>query len=98
MAYAQFGQDLQRTEEQRRALEISYRREKTISRLVELTTDSEPDVESKALDQAQDEEAAAVNAEAAAVIADEIKQAPETVIEQVDQSVSDTTQNEAVQS
>lgn len=98
MTYAQIGQELPRTEEQIRALALSFRREKAISRLVELTTDPDPDVESEALDQAEDEETAVANAEAATVIAGEIEQAPETVVEQTDHPISDVTQNEAVES
>jgi trigger factor len=45
-AYAQAGEELPRTENQLRALAISYRQEKTLSRLVELTTDPDPDAES----------------------------------------------------
>jgi len=41
--YAQLGQELPRNEEQIRSLLISYRREKALARLVELTTDPDPD-------------------------------------------------------
>jgi len=44
-AYAQAGQNLPRTEAQIRALAQTYRREKAITRLVELTTDPDPDAE-----------------------------------------------------
>ena len=44
-AYEQMGQTLPNTEEQIRSLMISYRREKTLARLVELTTDPDPDAE-----------------------------------------------------
>ena len=44
-AYAQAGQNIARSEQQLRALAISYRREKAITRLVELTTDPDPDAE-----------------------------------------------------
>ena len=47
-AYAQMGQELPHTEDQIRSLMLSYRREKTLSRLVELTTDPDPDAESEA--------------------------------------------------
>ena len=63
-AYAQAGQELPRTEEQIRALAISYRREKAITRLVELTTDPDPDAET---DEELSEEANVENAEAAAL-------------------------------
>jgi trigger factor len=44
-AYTQAGQNITRSEQQLRALTISYRREKAITRLVELTTDPDPDAE-----------------------------------------------------
>jgi trigger factor len=44
-AYAQAGQQLPRTEDQMRALASTYRREKALSRLIELTTDPDPDAE-----------------------------------------------------
>jgi trigger factor len=43
--YAQSGQALPRTEEQARALASSYRREKTLNRLVEITAGPDPDSE-----------------------------------------------------
>jgi len=66
-AYEQMGQPLPRSEEQIRALMLSYRREKTLSRLVELTTDPDPDAES---DEAVEETDAIANAEAAALVGD----------------------------
>jgi trigger factor len=63
-AYAETGQQIQGTEAQRNALSNSYRREKTISRLLELTTDSDEDAESI------DEEISIDNAEAAAEAGD----------------------------
>jgi trigger factor len=51
-AYAQAGQNLPRTEAQIRALAQTYRREKTITRLVELTTDPDPDAEVASDDEA----------------------------------------------
>ena len=45
-AYAQAGEPIARTEQQLRTLAVNYRREKAISRLVELTTDPDPDAES----------------------------------------------------
>jgi trigger factor len=70
-AYAQMGQELPRSEEQIRSLMLSYRREKTLSRLIELTTDPDPD----AVDEAETEEELAeedaiANAEAAALVAE----------------------------
>lgn len=66
-AYAQVGQQLPQTEEQMRSLLISYRREKTLTRLIELTTDPDPDAESEAEAFEETEEAAIANAEAAAL-------------------------------
>jgi trigger factor len=63
-AYAQTGQRIQGTEAQRNALSASYRREKTISRLLELTTDPDPEAEGI------DEEISIDNAEAAAEAGD----------------------------
>ena len=60
-AYAQMGQALPRTEEQLRALAQSLMREKTVSRLVELTTDPDPDEE------IEEEADSLANAEAAAL-------------------------------
>ncbi len=64
-AYAQAGEELPQTEAQIRALAISYRQEKTLSRLVELTTDPDPDAESYV---EEAEEAIVENAEAAALV------------------------------
>jgi len=44
--YAQIGQNVQRTDAQIRALRAGLRREKALSRLIELTTDSDTDTES----------------------------------------------------
>jgi trigger factor len=59
--YSQLGQPLPQTEEQVRGLASSLLREKAISRLIELTTDPDPDEEAEA------EEAAEEAALAAAV-------------------------------
>lgn len=73
-AYEQAGQALPRTEGQIRSLFTSYRREKAITRLIELTTDPDPDLVSEV---AESEEAtvenAAVAAEAAAELASEVE-------------------------
>ncbi|MBO0796546.1 MAG: trigger factor, partial [Ktedonobacteraceae bacterium] len=62
-AYAQMGQPLPRTEAQVRALAVSYRREKALTRLMELTTDPDPDEESE---ETAEEQAVEANAEEAA--------------------------------
>ena len=63
--YEQIGQPLPKTEEQIRALMLSYRREKTLSRLTELTTD--PDPEDEENEEVIEEAEAIANAEAAAL-------------------------------
>ena len=67
-AYAQAGQNLPRSEAQTRALTSAYRREKTITRLLELTTDPDPDAQ---IESAEEEEAGIANAEAAALAGEE---------------------------
>lgn len=59
-AYAQMGQDLPRTQEQIRSLMLSYRREKALSRLLELTTDPDPDAEIEGEESVTNAEAAAL--------------------------------------
>jgi trigger factor len=67
-AYAQAGQNLAGSDAQRQALASALRREKTITRLVELTTDPDPDEEAE---RAEDEEVSVANAEAAALSGEE---------------------------
>jgi len=67
-AYAQAGQELERSETQIRALIVNLRREKAITRLIELTTDPDPDAEIVDADDVEDVSIA--NAEAAALAAD----------------------------
>ncbi len=79
-AYAQAGQELPRSDAQIRALAISYRREKAIARLLELTTDPDPDTTS-----AEEEVTEIASAQAAAlagdtVVADIEEQAGEEVV------------------
>ncbi|HZR43694.1 MAG TPA: trigger factor [Ktedonobacteraceae bacterium] len=66
-AYAQMGQELPRTESQIRALMLAYRREKSLTRLVEITAGPDPDAESE---EEATEEASIANAEAAALAGD----------------------------
>jgi trigger factor len=74
--YAQIGQNLPQTEEQIRSFASSLRREKTISRLLELTTDPDPDeapetdgaAEESAEEEARTEEAAMSAAEEAGAL------------------------------
>ena len=68
-AYAQAGEELPHTEEQIRALALSYRQEKTLSRLVELTTDPDPDEENYV---EEAEEVSEDNARAAALSSEEV--------------------------
>jgi trigger factor len=67
--YAQLGQELPRTEEQIRSLFTSYRREKTLARLVELTAGPDPDEEASGAEEAEGavEAVEEENAKAAAV-------------------------------
>jgi len=67
--YAQVGQEVPRSEAQTRALTASYQREKAISRLIELTTDPDPD---EAIEEEVAEEASLANAEAAALAAGDL--------------------------
>jgi len=68
-AYTQAGQELPRTEEQIRALAISFRREKALTRLIELTTDPDPDAEQ---DEELEEEISVEHAQAAALVGSEL--------------------------
>jgi len=61
--YVQAGQEVS-SEAQMRALAVTYRREKAIKRLLELTTDPDPDAESAA---EENEESSIANAEGAAL-------------------------------
>ncbi len=68
-AYAQAGEELPRTEDQIRGLAISFRQEKTLLRLVELTTDPDPDAEVPVEDA---EEVSEDNARAAALSGEDV--------------------------
>lgn len=83
-AYAQIGQNLPQTEAQIRALAQSLRREKAITRLVELTTDPDPDAESN------EEELSVTNAEEAAIAGEEESEAAQTSITTGEESTADT--------
>ncbi|GAC1432831.1 MAG: trigger factor [Ktedonobacteraceae bacterium] len=74
-AYAQAGQELPRSEEQIRALAISFRREKALTHLVELTTDPDPDA---AMEAELEEETSVEHAEAAALVGDTLTDEVET--------------------
>jgi trigger factor len=67
--YAQSGQALPRTDEQARVLLLSFRREKALTRLVELTTDPDPDAVSEA---EETEEVVEEQAQLAALVGDSI--------------------------
>jgi trigger factor len=64
--YAQMGQNLPQTEQQVRSIATSLQREKAISRLLELTTDPDPDAEL-----AEEDDLAAVEAESSEEHAEE---------------------------
>ena len=70
-AYEQAGQNLPRTDAQTRSLTSVYRREKAITRLVELTTDPDPDAEAEAASVEEEQETSIANAEAAALAGEE---------------------------
>ncbi len=89
-AYSQAGQELPRTEEQIRALAISYRREKAITRLVELTTDPDPDAE---MDEELEEETSVEHVEAVALVGDSLSD--EATIDTTDEVRGEGTANEA---
>ncbi len=84
-AYAQMGQPVT-SEEQVRALLLSYRREKTISRLLELTTDPDPDAEAE---ESAETEASIASAQAAAL-------AGEASTQNADQETVDTEETATV--
>ena len=88
-AYAQAGQELDRSEAQIRMVMVNYRREKAISKLVELTTDPDPEAESAVSDDIEDVEASMVNAEVAALAGDTVIVDSDTT-EGVDDEVSST--------
>jgi len=84
--YAQAGQELG-SDAQTRALAVTYLREKAINRLLELTTDPDPDAETSV---EENEETAIANAEAA-VLAGESGEAGEPVLK----DTTNTTDTEA---
>ena len=83
-AYAQAGEHIARTEQQLRTLAVNYRREKAISRLVELTTDPDPDAESVEASV----ESAPAEAEVAEIRAEE---APTDTVVSVEDEVAEVT-------
>jgi trigger factor len=85
--YAQMGQDVSHSEAQLRGLEASYRREKAITRLVELTTDPDPDEE---IEEEAAEEASIANAEAAALAGEGLEE-ESAVSTEADRTLSEVT-------
>jgi trigger factor len=83
-AYTQMGQELPHSEDQLRSLAFSYRREKALSRLVELTTDPDPDAE---VETDSETEASIVNAQSAALAEAEGETETETNIADAQESV-----------
>lgn len=84
--YAQSGQALPRTEEQQRALLLSFRREKVLTRLVELTAGPDPDLgELEETEQATEEE----NAQTAAVAGEAISAEAHNEIDKTNGEVSE---------
>jgi len=89
-AYAQAGEELPQTEAQIRALAISYRQEKTLSLLVDLTTDPDPDAENfaeEAGEVGEAEEATVENAEAAALVGETVSPDDLEVEEKIEEAV-----------
>ena len=82
-AYEQMGQPLQRTENTIRSLIASLQREKAVTRLMELTTDPDPDEESTV-----DEEASEENALAAALTTEGLSEDEMTATEAVNEELS----------
>ena len=89
-AYEQAGQPIQRTEAQIRGIVINYRREKTITRLVELTTDPDP------TEEAAEEETSMENAEAAALAGETVNVEDNVSTETVNAEDAVNTEIEAV--
>jgi trigger factor len=90
-AYAQVGQQLPRSEEQIRAIALNYRREKALARLVELTTDPDPDAEV-----VEEEMASMENAQAAALAGGaDIVEADSNVVEAEEPTTSVTDETPA---
>lgn len=77
-AYAEAGQPLQPTEAQILSLMTSYRREKALTRLLELTTDPEEAEVEAAAEEATSEEASVANALAAAELGAQLATETET--------------------
>ena len=90
-AYAQAGQELPRTEAQIRAVAVSYLREKAITRLIELTTDPDPDAESS------EAEESVANAEVAAIAAEVAQAEGEEATQEVTAPSESTTTADTVE-
>ena len=91
-AYEQMGQSLPQTEEQVRSLAVSFRREKTLSRLIELTTD--PDPEDEETEEVVAEEEAIANAQAAVLAGETEESHVETLIDEAEEPQSTQTEEE----
>lgn len=96
-AYEQIGQPLPRTEDRIRSLMISFRREKALSRLIELTTDADEEadenaaIEAEAVTEAAEETGAIAHAVAAAVIGEaEASTAEEAEVAQASDQKTET--------
>ncbi|HEY4386422.1 MAG TPA: hypothetical protein VGN34_18345, partial [Ktedonobacteraceae bacterium] len=86
--YAQAGQALPRTEEQTRSLLLSFRREKVLTRLVELTTDPDPDAVSE---EEGTEEVVEENAQSAALAGEAISADAHNVTSEVNENEASAT-------
>jgi trigger factor len=94
-AYAQIGQNLPRTEAGIRALALSYRREKTLSRLIELIAGPDPDAEGSGSVSEEAEEATVENAQAAAFAGEAAAQEAHTESEKAEEPAAVTPPSDA---
>jgi trigger factor len=94
-AYAQIGQNLPRTEAGIRALALSYRREKTLSRLIELTAGLDPDAEGSGSVSEEAEEATVENAQAAALAGESAEQEAHAESEKAEEPAAVTPPSDA---
>jgi trigger factor len=87
-AYAQMGQELPRTEQQIRSLAISYRREKALNRLLEITAGPDPD-QVKAEEEASEQNAALAAAAAKEFLSEDDNENKETVESEIATATGD---------
>jgi len=94
-AYEQMGQPLRRTEDSIRALITSLQREKAVTRLIELTTDPDPDAEQDAdIDEEVSEENALTAALAGEGLTEDEEAATTVINEELSTEAIDSAMNE----